>query len=555
MDGNIKLKILKSIGQIYEQAEGCKLESTFLNKIDNELDLLSAYFKTSKNQSFFIAMVFALNYKSNSVDLNDLISYFNCNPMKLLEYSEDIEALCSKGILEKRKVMHGMNLPGSNDEFTINETLSQAILHNQPMPVIRQTKFKDVLELLEKLHSIGEKRDDDEISTGELFSMAGELISANLHFPLVKKVHDFHFKVSDTYLFFHLIWKTLCGNEKTDLGIAAQGIFDSTSRKVNYIQKVISGENILIKNNLIELEEAIFFNDAEIKLSDISLDILDECGIKLFQKKLKKENVIKPSDIQIKGLFFDKEKLRQLNLIKELLMGSKLAEIQNRLTEKKLPKGITVLLHGLPGTGKTEVAMQMAKYTGREIMKVEISQSKSMWFGESEKIIKKIFTDYKSFAKDSERMPILLFNEADAILSKRQEIGNSNIAQTENAIQNILLEELENFEGILIATTNLAKSLDTAFERRFLFKVEFDQPDVEIKSKIWKSKLPYISESECHALATQFDFSGGQIDNIVRKSEIHEVIHGVQIDFNGIIDYCRTEKLEKSRSNIGFSLS
>jgi SpoVK/Ycf46/Vps4 family AAA+-type ATPase len=124
--------------------------------------------------------------------------------------------------------------------------------------------------------------------------------------------------------------------------------------------------------------------------------------------------------------------------------------------------------------------------TNREIMKVEISQSKSMWFGESEKIIKRIFTDYKAFAKESKQTPILLFNEADAILSKRNAAGSSNVAQTENAIQNILLEEFENFEGILIATTNLASNLDTAFERRFLYKVQFQKPSVNIRAKIWK---------------------------------------------------------------------
>ena len=64
--------------------------------------------------------------------------------------------------------------------------------------------------------------------------------------------------------------------------------------------------------------------------------------------------------------------------------------------------------------------------------------------------------------------PILLFNEADAVFSKRKDVNNGNVAQTENAIQNIILEEMENLDGILIATTNLADNLDGAFERRFV---------------------------------------------------------------------------------------
>ena len=151
----------------------------------------------------------------------------------------------------------------------------------------------------------------------------------------------------------------------------------------------------------------------------------------------------------------------------------------------------------------------------REIMKVDISQSKSMWFGESEKIIKRIFTNYRVYLKGCSRTPILFFNEADAIISKRYESGFSSLTQTENAVQNIILEELENFEGIFFATTNFA-SFDPAFERRFLFKIEFQKPDIPVKAKIWQSKLPSLSESECELLARRYDFP---VDRLIISSE------------------------------------
>ncbi|MFO8054206.1 MAG: AAA family ATPase [Bacteroidales bacterium] len=150
-------------------------------------------------------------------------------------------------------------------------------------------------------------------------------------------------------------------------------------------------------------------------------------------------------------------------------------------------------------------------------------------------------------------MPILFFNEADAIISKRRSINNSPVSQTENAIQNIILEELENFQGIFIATTNLVKNMDKAFERRFLFKIEFQLPDLKAKAKIWKIKLPVLSESDCEVLAQRFDFSGGQIDNVVRKCEIHEVVHGKSVIFTDIIEFCNNELLaEKSNTAMGF---
>jgi SpoVK/Ycf46/Vps4 family AAA+-type ATPase len=116
------------------------------------------------------------------------------------------------------------------------------------------------------------------------------------------------------------------------------------------------------------------------------------------------------------------------------------------------------------------------------------------------------------------------------------------------------LEEIENFEGILIATTNLANNMDNAFERRFLFKVEFKKPSVSVKSQIWKSKLPHMSDDDCKFLASHFDFSGGQIDNIVRKKEIYEIVYGKESDFQTLIQFCREESLSNqfSVTQIGF---
>ena len=117
-------------------------------------------------------------------------------------------------------------------------------------------------------------------------------------------------------------------------------------------------------------------------------------------------------------------------------------------------------------------------------MQIDISTTKSAWFGESEKKIKEVFTDYKELCNKMKKLkcgrnPILLFNECDAVFSKRKDISYSNTAQTENSIQNIILEEMENLEGILIATTNLTDNLGPAFERRFLFKIQFENPSVE----------------------------------------------------------------------------
>jgi len=552
MDQDIRLNILKSIGEVYEQSKECKLTNSHFEKMSNELNLLSEYFNTSKNQSFFIAMVFALNYKGDTVDLNDLIEYFDCNPMKILEYSDDFEDLYSKGIFEKQKSRHRIKLAGTNDQFFINEQISEAILRNKSMPELQKVKQNDVIELLEKLHSLGATRDDQELPTRLMFYKVEKIIAENQHFPLIERICQKKYDLEDTYLYLYLTWKTMSGNKSVDISRTLEEIYDNPSQRLKYMQKLLSGSHALVKADLIETEEASFFNDTEIKLTDNSYRFLNECDVKLFTSK-KRDNVIQPSEIPARKLIFNDVEMQQLSMLQDLLNESSLVSVQNRLSGKGLPQGVTVLLYGEPGTGKTETVKQLAKETNRHIMKVEISKSKSMWFGQSEKLIKRIFTDYKTFAKECPQAPILLFNEADAIISKRRDIGSSNVTQTENAIQNIILEELENFEGILIATTNLAKNLDSAFERRFLFKIKFRKPNADIKAQIWKSKLPQLSLSECSTLASGFNFSGGQIENILRKSEIHEIIHGVNVNFKQIIDFCKEEKLGDNRIQIGFS--
>jgi len=443
----------------------------------------------------------------------------------------------------------------TNDQFFVEDIISAAIINNQPMPVIQKPSCATIIEVLEKIYQLGKARNEENRSTEELFYETKRIIDTHNHFSLIKKVKQMEMDDSDTYLFLYLCWKTIIGDESTDLKRVAEGILDNSVSRVFYTQRFFAKENALQKKGWVEIEEAAFLNDSEIKLTDQSKDLLKSENIKLFTRTTRKDNIISPDKIGHTQLFYNPKEKHQFFMLENMLEENNLKKLQKRLHKKATPGGITVLLYGAPGTGKTESVFQIAKQTGREIMRVEISQSKSMWFGQSEKIIKRIFTDYKQFYKESDRCPILLFNEADAIISKRKENFNSNVGQTENAIQNILLEELENFRGILFATTNLANNLDKAFDRRFLFKVEFFKPDAPIRAEIWKSKLASLKMDKCKLLAEKFDFSGGQIDNIARKYEMSEILSGRSPEINEIIGYCEEEIISQNGcTRIGFSL-
>ena len=288
--------------------------------------------------------------------------------------------------------------------------------------------------------------------------------------------------------------------------------------------------------------------------------ILRNTEINIEQEKYEK-SLIQPDSIVSKPLFYSKDNQEQIDMLYSSLQHENLSFIQNGLRAKGLPTGICVLLYGAPGTGKTESVYQIAKATHRQIVHVDISQTKSCWFGESEKMIDKIFENYKRICKrlrDSGKndIPILLFNEADAILQKRTEFRGGGTEKTENAMQNILLEKMENFDGILIATTNLAVNMDVAFERRFLYKIKFDNPTVEAKTSIWQSKLSWLPESQVRQLANEYNFSGGEIENVVRKATMEEIIKGSRVSITRLEEICNTEKLNncESEKKIGFCL-
>jgi SpoVK/Ycf46/Vps4 family AAA+-type ATPase len=186
---------------------------------------------------------------------------------------------------------------------------------------------------------------------------------------------------------------------------------------------------------------------------------------------------------------------------------------------------------------------------------VNIADTKSMWSGESEKKIKAIFDNYRAAVDNSEIAPILLFNEADAVIGMRKESSTgSPVDQTENTIQNIILQEMENLSGILIATTNLTKNMDSAFERRFLYKITFDRPCTESRMGIWRALLPDLGNDNASELSDRFDLSGGQIENIARKFEVDSILNGNEFSMDTLAQYCRDESQNSftASKKIGF---
>lgn len=189
--------------------------------------------------------------------------------------------------------------------------------------------------------------------------------------------------------------------------------------------------------------------------------------------------------------------------------------------DKKAGIDARIIFYGPPGTGKTLTAHSLARSLKRQVLSFDCSKILSMYVGESEKNVRKIFDTYADLTRQTKTEPILLLNEADQFLSSRSSGIGSSADQMHNQMQNIFLEQIEKFQGILIATTNLLENIDQAFSRRFNYKIEFKKPDQKQRLTLWKMMLPkhapYESGFEAEKLAS-YPLTGGQINLIVKNT-------------------------------------
>jgi SpoVK/Ycf46/Vps4 family AAA+-type ATPase len=536
--------ILQTIADVHDQSKDSQLKPEFFEKIKPQLKVLSKYFNTSAIEAFFLATIFSLNYEERYVDFGTLKDFFNCNSHKVLGYQQVFDNLRHRNLIKMMKDLDSRRRLNRFD-ILINDELADSIIRGKKAPKFEPVVIDNPIMLLEAIYQLEEDYEKNEIDRYELKSNFMQLLDEHKKMPIIKKLNQYKLEDEEKYVFLQTAWHTaIIGTQSVSPSRLLDNWFHVQSVKFVFIQTLIKEASPLIKNGLIALESNSFVDDLEITVSDQGKILLEESGISMVPKPKQRKNIIMPETISQKKMIYNAEEEEQINRLQASLKPKKLRKIQQKLSQKGLSKGIVVLLHGEPGTGKTETVYQLAKSTGRAIAHVDISNSKSMWFGESEKIIKSIFTKYMKIAEAEERFPILLFNEADAILSKRTDVEMSNISRTENTIQNILLEQLENFQGILIATTNLTKNIDPAFERRFLFKIQMHKPTTEARAQIWKMKFPKLKKSDCHELSRQFPFSGGQIDNILKKATMEEVIHGEKPNAKQMEQYCREETLD-----------
>jgi len=183
------------------------------------------------------------------------------------------------------------------------------------------------------------------------------------------------------------------------------------------------------------------------------------------------------------------------------------------------PTGLALAFNfaGPPGTGKTICAEAIAHALGRRLLVVRYAEVESMWMGATPKNVSAVFRLAR------EENAVVLFDEADAIASRRSTSLEHGFLREANTVVNVLLKELETFNGVVIFATNLAANFDPAFERRIRTHVLFEMPGVDERDQIWRVQMhptltPLAGDVDFRALAETYKVSGGDIRNAVLKA-------------------------------------
>lgn len=356
-----------------------------------------------------------------------------------------------------------------------------------------------------------------------------------INIPAYKIIQENHLSFQEEIIFFTLLKEEYSGGNENfrDMNILIELIsIDEYDRIKN--RSLFDEKSTLIEKRILDYDEIINPFGGISRTFYIHEDILQKI---LYPKIAKQKQKISLQTIIQEQDFFEilDPKIPLEDIVLTPLTHKTLQTLLRQIDPKvvdllkqwgiKSKKNIDarIILYGPSGTGKTLTALGIAKSLKKQVLSLDCSKILSMYIGESEKNVRKIFDNYKDIVKKIKNPPILLLDEADQFLSLRSSSG-SGAEKMHNQMQNIFLEQIERFDGILIATTNLLDTIDSAFSRRFNYKIELKKPTQEQRKLLWEQHLPKNAKFKSHNIQTLaeklcvYNLSGGQIALIVKNT-------------------------------------
>lgn len=555
-ENTFEMSTAACLNRIFKKVEIEGLSEDAAGELAEDIRTIADKFGIAPKAAVLLAAILEKSNCSNGCDEEDLANYIGCTNIEFIGFHEALRQMEDNGMLNISK--------GLRKCFIVTPELLKSVEKEtvfEPLKIAGLTTD----ELFTRLRIHISNFRNDNIDADRLTFETDRLVEKNDQLLFCRKVlgSTLNSKCSDTEkrMFFYLCHRYVShGNQSVPIDILMN--FTYFMEDDQRIRRQFSNQ----KTNL-QTEGLVTFgcedgmaNETTISLSDdVKNTFFDEIELAK-EEKVNHKDLISCESIKEQEFFYNPAEEEQIGRLMNLLEDGNFRSVQERMEAEGLPKGFCAVFHGCPGSGKTASLKALAKKTGRDLFWVDLSSIKSKWVGESEQNVKRLFDTYRALVKSSEKAPILAINEADGIFTKRITNVEHSVDNMYNAITDIVLNEMETLDGIMIATTNLAGNMmdakDNAMERRFLFKIQFNTPEEGVRAKIWKSKLKDLSEEDAAALAQKYTFSGGNIENIARKSTVEYVLSGKHPELDTLIKYCDEESISKKsseRKKIGFT--
>jgi hypothetical protein len=559
--------LLKSVQTIFEKLKRSELNPKNKQKVFSSIRRPARHLMDEFQLSFTEAWMFSLalvntiegDSESNLSELAETLGSSKLEVMKLLPALISLE---EKGLLlsgENGLKTHSYRqLYSPNIRFWITDPVFNMVVFGKPK---EKMVFQDNIHFLEYVRHLGGQLKRFRISQSFMYSEIENTIRVNQELPAVRVMLESGVSEHERIV----LWLSMLHHIQVEQFNMCE-LMIMTLRKVRdrvtLSTSFRNGSAKLVKEGYINLSNDEMFGETMIQLDEKGKDLLiliepemkDRASSNFSSDLLM---MTRPEEILEVKLAFGPEVRAQFERFVGLSKQENIMAINARLANKGMKGGLTVLLSGPPGTGKTEMVKQLARINNLPLVRVEMSAIKAGFVGDSEKNVKRIFESYQELKKAEDRTPILLLNEADALISKRQgELGGSNpaVVQMLNAMQNLLLQEMEDFDGLLIATTNMESNFDPAFSRRFLYKLTVTKPDEIARFQLWQNKFPDFTKHELRQLAS-YDMTGAEIENIAIQSLCAEILEGNLPTLKSVLDmlHCYIDRL--NTDTIGFKLS
>ena len=505
------LNAIQEIAHIYsktysENEAFSLLKSSFEN---TKLKVVEEVFQLSTLEALIFSILFYSQIQENYRNsLKGISEFLQIPTIELYRRYEVLDSLERKGLIS-------INTNSSEEKFNIKSNIFKQVIRQNVLNL--EKKNLSIYLLSQNIYKILDSHRGLGNSESEMrFKLSKELDEFE-HLKELKLLHSMKLSIQEKVIFLYVAYGAIVNNSSVNIANVSEVLFPEINSLVKFNRNIQSGLSPLIRKKIIVQEASSFMG------SDYF--VLNEMGIKIMSLAISKKKkpfrskvgrVVEPDKIGKVDLFYnDNVKVETENLIK-LLRPTNFKKCIKRLKKRGINPSVSVIFFGPPGTGKTELVYQLARKTKRKIFLIDLTSIRDKWVGESEKKVAKIFSDYYRLMKMEIHTPILFFNESDALLSKRVSISGST-DQMNNSMQNIFLQKLEDFKGIVMATSNLIENLDEAFERRFLYKLQIEKPNALVRSKIFGIKFPELSKNEIQELANEFELTGGQISNVLRR--------------------------------------